>query len=203
MLDQALRPVKDRMLTPVVRSPAGRLRPAAYTALSLVAAVAAGVAAWQQLPAIAVVLWLLSRLADGLDGAIARERRIAGDRGGLVDILGDTLGYAVVPLGIAAGIGTDTAWITVAVLQATFFVNTVTWMYPAALLEKRDRGATSTGAGTSTVMPRGLIEGTETIAFFTLALAWPDGAVTVLAVMAAAVAVTAIERSWWAWRTLA
>ena len=45
MLDQALRPVKDRMLTPVVHSPAGRLRPAAYTALSLVAAVAAGLRA--------------------------------------------------------------------------------------------------------------------------------------------------------------
>ncbi len=109
----------------------------------------------------------------------------------------------MIPLGIAAGIDTRAAWITVAVLLATFYVNAVSWTYLAALLEKRAAGATATGASTSTIMPRGLVEGTETIVFFTVALAWSGGAVVTLAVMAVAVAVTIVERLWWARTVLA
>jgi IMP dehydrogenase/GMP reductase len=90
------------------------------------------------------------------------------------------------------------AWIIVAVLLATFYVNAVSWTYLAALLEKRAVGAVATGASTSTVMPRGLVEGTETIVFFTVALAWPDAAAAVLAIMAGAVGLTVAERLWWA-----
>jgi hypothetical protein len=46
------------------------------------------------------------------------------------------------------------------------------------------------------------VEGTETIVFFTVALAWPDVASTVWWVMAIAVLVTAIERLRWASRVL-
>ncbi len=203
MLDGRLRPAKDRLLAPLVRGPFGGIAPLALSAVSLVLALAAAAAAWQQVAVVAVAAWLLSRVADGLDGAVARHRHVASDRGGLVDIVSDTVGYAVIPLGIAAGIDTRTAWITVAVLLATFYVNAVSWTYLAALLEKRSQGATATGAPTSTVMPRGLVEGTETIVFFTVALAWPGGATTVLAVMAAAVGVTIIERLWWARTVLA
>ena len=203
MLDGRLRPTKDRLLDPVTRSPLGHVPPLALSAASLVLAIGAAAAAWQQLAVLAVVAWLLSRLADGLDGAVARRGGRASDRGGLVDIVSDTIGYAVIPLGIAAGIDTRTAWITVAVLLATFYVNAVSWTYLAALLEKRAQGATATGSSTSTVMPRGLIEGTETIVFFTVALAWPSGAPTVLGVMAVAVVVTIAERSWWARTVLA
>ena len=197
MLDGPLRPVKDRLLAPVVRGPVGVVPPLVVTAVSLAGALGAAVAAWQQQWLLAVVLWLLSRVADGLDGAVARHRGTASDVGGLVDIVGDTIGYAVIPLGIAMGVGTDAAWVVVAILLATFYVNAVSWTYLAALLEKRSAGASTTNSSTSTVMPRGLVEGTETIVFFTLALAWPDAAVTILAVMAAAVGVTTIERLRW------
>ena len=166
-------------------------------------AVGAAVAAWQQLAAIAVTAWLLSRLADGLDGAVARHQGVSSDRGGLVDMVADTIGYAAIPLGIAAGLDTRAAWITVAFLLATFYVNAVSWTYLGALLEKRAHGATATGASTSTIMPRGLVEGTETIVFFTIALAWPGGATAVLAVMATAVGLTIVERLWWARAVLA
>lgn len=203
MFDQRLRPVKDRVLAPLVRGPLGRISPLALSACSLVFAAGAAAAAWQQAALLAVTAWFLSRLADGLDGAVARHQHRANDSGGLVDIVSDTVGYALIPLGIAAGGDTRAAWITVAVLLATFYVNAVSWTYLAALLEKRANGAVATGVSTSTVMPRGLVEGTETIVFFTVALAWPDGATEVLAVMAAAVAVTTIERLWWARRLLA
>jgi phosphatidylglycerophosphate synthase len=203
MLDGPLRPAKDRVLGPLTRSPLGRLAPLALSFVALIAALAAAIGAWQQLPAVAVTLWLTSRLADGLDGAVARHQGTASDRGGLVDIVFDTIGYAAIPLGVAAGIDTRAAWITVAVLLASFYVNAVSWTYLAALLEKRGAGATATGASTSAIMPRGLVEGTETIVFFAVALAWPAGAVAVLAAMTAAVAITIAERMWWARKVLA
>ena len=171
--------------------------------LALVAALGAATAAWQQMSVAAVALWLISRIADGLDGALARHQEVASDAGGLIDIVFDTVGYAVIPLGIAAGVDTRAAWITVAVLLATFYVNAVSWTYLAALLEKRNAGAAAVGASTSTIMPRGLVEGTETIVFFAVALAWPGRAVAVLATMAAAVAITIAERMWWARGVLA
>ncbi len=202
MLDGRLRPAKDRLLGPLTRGPVGSISPLTISVAALLLAVGAAMAAWQQLAVIAVAAWLLSRLADGLDGAVARQRGISSDRGGLVDMVADTIGYAAIPIGIAAGLDTRAAWITVAVLLATFYVNAVSWTYLAALLEKRSQGAAATGATTSTVMPRGLVEGTETIVFFTLALAWSSGAVTVLAVMAGAVTLTIAERLWWARKVL-
>ncbi len=203
MLDGSLRPAKDRYLAPLTRGPLAAVPPLGLTLLSLGAAIGAAVAAWQGQAVGAVALWLFSRLADGFDGAVARHQATASDRGGLVDIVSDTVGYAVIPLGIAAGIDTRIAWVTVAVLLATFYVNAVSWTYLAALLEKQAAGAEATGASTSTIMPRGLVEGTETIAFFTVALAWSAGTVATLAVMAGAVTVTIVERLWWARKVLA
>ena len=203
MLDGRLRPAKDRLLEPAIRGPVGGVPPLVLSGGALMLAVGAAIAASQQVAAIAVAAWLLSRLADGLDGAVARHQGVSSDRGGLVDMVADTIGYAAIPLGIAAGLDTRAAWITVAFLLATFYVNAVSWTYLAALLEKRGHGATATDASTSTIMPRGLVEGTETIVFFTIALAWPAGATTVLAVMAAAVGLTIVERLWWARAVLA
>lgn len=198
MLDERLRPAKDRVLAPLTTGLLAEVPPLTLSLAALATAVGAAVAAWREFAVVAVALWLLSRLADGLDGAVARHQGTASDGGGLVDIVADTVGYAVIPLGIAAAIDTRAAWITVAVLLATFYVNAVSWTYLAALLEKRAVGAEATGASTSTNMPRGLIEGTETIVFFAVALAWPDVAVQVLAVMAVAVVVTTVERLRWA-----
>ena len=194
MLDSALRPVKDRLLGPLVDSPFGRVHPVALSALSLGTALAAAAAAWQGAVALSVSLWLLSRVADGLDGAVARHQGTATDLGGVLDIVFDTIGYAAIPIGVAAGLDTRAGWVVAAVLLATFYVNAVSWTYVAALLEKRG----SARSVTSVTMPRGLVEGTETIVFFTLALAVPSAAVWVWGVMAVAVAATVVERLWWA-----
>ena len=55
---------------------------------------------------------------------------------------------------------------------------------------------------TSTILPRGLIEGTETIVFFTLALAAPSIAWIVWTAMAVAVVCTVAERTRWIARQL-
>ena len=202
MLDSTMRPVKDRLLAPVAHSPIGRLHPMILSALGLAVTIAAAAAAWQRLSALAVALCLVGRLADGLDGVAARATDRASDVGGLVDFCFDTIGYSAVPLGIALGLDDRATWIATAVLLATFYVNGTTLGYLAALREKRALGAAVQGQPTSAALPRGLVEGTETIVFFTVALAWPGTASVVWGVMAGAVALTVLERLGWAARTL-
>lgn len=198
MLDATLRPVKDRILSPLVRTPLGNVHPTVISSLGLALSLGAAVAASQRLALAAVALWLLGRVADGLDGLAARQTGRSSDVGGLVDFVFDTIGYASIPIGLAVGIDTRTGWIVTAVLLASFYLNAVSLGHVAALLEKRGRGAQERSESTSATMPRGLVEGTETIVFFTLALAVIDAAPVIWSVMAALVVVTALERVRWA-----
>jgi phosphatidylglycerophosphate synthase len=186
------------LLTPVTRTSVGRLHPVVISSVGLAASIAAAVAAWQSIPVLAVSLWLFGRVADGLDGAVARASGRSSDIGGLLDFVFDTIGYAVIPLGLAFGIDERGTWIATAVLLGTFYLNAVSLGYIAALLEKRALGSTAQGQPTSAALPRGLVEGTETIVFFTLALAFTSATATIWWVMAAAVLITAIERLRWA-----
>jgi phosphatidylglycerophosphate synthase len=149
-----------------------------------------------------VALWLSGRIADGLDGLVAREHHRSTDAGGLVDFVADAIVYAAIPLGLALGIDDRTTWIATSVLLASFYVNAVSMGYVAALIEKRSADTPTRVRSTSAVLPRGLIEGTETIVFFTIALALPDAAATIWWIMAGAVLVTALERVRWAERGL-
>jgi phosphatidylglycerophosphate synthase len=197
MLDSTLRPVKDRALGPLAGS-LRRVPPIAISAVGLALSLAAATAAWQQAPLIAVPCWLLGRVADGIDGIVARSAGTATDVGGLLDFVFDTIGYAAIPIGLAFGIDDRAGWMATAVLLGTFYLNAVTLGYVAALLEKRNLGAAAHREPTSTTLPRGLIEGSETIVFFTIALTFPQSATAVWWVMAAAVAATALERIRWA-----
>ncbi|MGH2217574.1 hypothetical protein, partial [Enterococcus faecalis] len=81
--------------------------------LGLGSAVAAGLQAWTA----ALVLWLVSRLADGLDGPLARRRRAAGapgdaGSGAFFHITADFCVYGATVLGVAIGAtrGFDAPW---------------------------------------------------------------------------------------------
>ena len=88
-----------------VRSIGSGVRPVHLTGASLVACVLAGVSAAAGWRWASVVLWLSGRILDGLDGALARHRNTTSDLGGYLDMLGDTIGYAAVLLGVAATAG--------------------------------------------------------------------------------------------------
>lgn len=202
MIDRTLRPAKDRLLVPVVARLVGRVGPGWLTALSFAFGVGGGVAAgfggrWS-----AVALWLAGRVFDGLDGAVARARGRASDLGGYLDMMADTVGYSAVPLGIAVARADMATWAACAVLLASFYVNTMSWTYLAAVAEKRGEGAAAQRERTSVHMPTGLIEGTETIALFVAVLAWPSAATVLFGAMAALVTVTVGQRLWWAARAL-
>ena len=111
---------------------------------------------------LALIPLLLSRLADGLDGAVARATEKT-DFGGYFDISSDFLFYGSVPFAFvlmdpaengAAG----------AFLLASFYFNGTSFLGYAILAEKHGMEATSQGIK-SLYYSDGLLEGGETILF--------------------------------------
>lgn len=194
MLDSYLRPLKDRLAEPIARVMPPMVTPTALTGVSLVAGLGAGASASQEYFLVALVLWWLSRIADGLDGPLARLRGTSSDLGGYLDQLADTVVYAAVPLGLAFAIDERTTWIACSVLLATFYLNTVSWAYLSALLEKRRAAQRSGRSPTSITMPSGLVEGAETIVIYTVMLAAPSWRPELMWVMACLVGATVVQR---------
>ena len=100
MLDRYLRPLIDPPLNRLGRGLAwaGIGANAVTLAGLLLGLGAAGAIAWGA-PLVALGLILASRLADGLDGAVARATRLS-DLGGFLDIVADFVFYAAVVLGL-------------------------------------------------------------------------------------------------------
>lgn len=112
----------------------------------------------------------LSRLADGLDGAVARATEKS-DFGGMLDIVCDFAFYAAIPLGFA--LRDDGNAVVAAFLLASFYVNGASFLSFAVLAEKRGMETRAQGEK-SLYYSVGLLEGTETIGFFVALCLWPD-----------------------------
>jgi phosphatidylglycerophosphate synthase len=145
MLDEKLRKLKDRWLRPLV-GVAGGLSPNALTLLALAVGLASAGAAAQQLYGLGLALWAINRVLDGLDGAVARETGQQSDFGGYLDIVADFVVYAAVPIGFFLGQATVELGLSLALLLGSFYVNGASWMYLAAILEKRSAGAAALAA---------------------------------------------------------
>jgi phosphatidylglycerophosphate synthase len=120
---------------------------------------------------IAIVPMLLSRAADGLDGAVARQTRTS-DRGAFLDIGFDFLFYAAVPLAFAIADPQANA-LAAAVLLASFLGTGTSFLAYAVLAEKRGLKSTAYPSK-SLYYLGGLTEGTETILCFVLMCLWPE-----------------------------
>lgn len=201
MVDQVLRPYKERLLTPVAVV-LRQVAPNTVTVSGLVLGLGAALSlflGWPQLP---IILWLLNRTLDGLDGEIARLTGRQSDWGGYLDILVDFVVYAAIPVSIAARSPEPFITLSTLFLLAIFYINTASWMFLAALLEKRGRGSISTGERTSVTMPSGLIEGAETIFFYALFCLFPAQAPYLFIVMSLLLIVTVVQRLLWAHKHL-
>ncbi|MEM9316294.1 MAG: CDP-alcohol phosphatidyltransferase family protein [Pseudomonadota bacterium] len=120
---------------------------------------------------LALLPLFLGRLADGLDGAVARATEKT-DFGGYFDISADFLFYGSVPF---AFVLMDPAQngVTGAFLLASFYFNGTSFLGYAILAEKRGMSTSSQGVKTL-YYSNGLLEGGETIAFFVLLCFFPD-----------------------------
>ncbi len=158
-------------------------------ALGLGSAAAAASALW--VPALA--LWLLSRVADGLDGVLARRRAAAGEppsaAGGYLDITADFLVYGATVAGVAIGWG-GSLLPFVAVLVA-YYLNGATFLAFSSLAERTGRRLDD---GRSLSFLGGLAEGTETVLVHSLWLLLPGHAGTIAWVWAAVVGVSGLQR---------
>lgn len=56
-----------------------------------------------QLPLPSITFWLLNRALDCLDGALARHRNLQSELGGFLDLLGDFIVYALIPICVVGG----------------------------------------------------------------------------------------------------
>ena len=144
-----------------------------------------------------LVLWLLGRLCDGLDGALARMSAVT-DRGAFLDITLDFLFYASIPLAFAFADPAANA-LAAASLLAAFIGTATTFLAFAALAAQR--GLQSPAYPSKGIYYLGgLTEGTETLACFAAMCLWPTHFAFFAWVFAALCALTIVMRLWAGWR---
>ena len=117
-----------------------------------------------------VVLILLSRIFDGIDGTVARLTQTT-DQGGFLDISLDFLFYAAIPLAFAFANPASNA-LPAASLLAAFLGTGSTFLAFAAFAEKRGMHSSNL-PDKSFYFLGGLTEATETIAVFVAMCVWP------------------------------
>ena len=118
-----------------------------------------------------LALLLASRLADGLDGAVARLTQPT-DRGAYLDITLDFLFYASIPLAFALADPAANA-LPAAVLLASFIGTGSSFLAFAVMAERRGlAGAAQPDKGLYYL--GGLTEATETLICFGLMCLWPE-----------------------------
>ena len=171
MLDTQVRrlinPALDRLGLALVSSGLGAN---SVTVLGFLLGAAGCVAIAFQCYGAALTLLILNRLADGVDGAIAR-RQGATDVGGYLDIVLDLIFYSGVPFAFA--VSRAELRLPAAFLIYSFIGTGGSFLAYAAIAAKR--GLTTDGPRKKTIFySTGLIEGTETVVFFVLCCLLPD-----------------------------
>lgn len=201
MLDARIRPLIDPPLDAAGR----RLARLGITADAVtLAGFALGMAAAASIVAgltgLALVLFLAGRIADGLDGAVARATRKT-DRGGYLDIVLDFLLYGAIPLAFAILDPAHNA-LPAAILLMSFFANGTTFLAYAIMAERRKMETTAQGVK-SLYYVSGLAEGFETVAVLAAFCLWPQHFPLIAYGYATLCFLSAFGRIVIAWRVLA
>ena len=163
MFDKTLRIPKERVLEPLAKGPLRNIDPNLITIGACAVSISAGIAAWQHQNGLALGLWYLNRFLDGMDGTVARVNHKQSDFGGYLDIVLDMVAYVSIPIGLAFAYNQMDIFISLALLFASFYINSAAWMMLAANLEKRNMGSKVKGELTTVTMPTAIIEGAEAV----------------------------------------
>ena len=124
----------------------------------------APVTAWALAPLLA------NRIADGLDGAIARAKSKT-DFGGFLDIVADFAFYGLIPFAFALRDSANA--LAASFLLLTFYINGASFLGFAILAEKRGMKTAMRG-DKSLYFSVGIMEGGETILALTAMCLWPQ-----------------------------
>lgn len=167
-----------------------------FTACVIGVAAAAAIAGRWYLPGLLLIL--VSRLGDGLDGAVAGIKgRTA--LGGFLDVVLDFLFYGAIPLGFVLA-DRQANGVAGATLLLSFYVNGASFLAFAAVA--RERGLQSTARGEKSLFfTTGLAEASETLIAFVLMCLAPGWFAALAYVFAAMTAWTTLSRIVLSWRT--
>ena len=198
MIDAAILPLQRRLLSPPGQWLAARgVTADQLTILGCAIGLAAAGAAALGLYGLALLGLALNRLADGLDGAVARVTGPT-DRGAFLDIALDFVFYAAFPLGFVLADPSANA-LPGAVLIASFVLSGTSFLAFAVVAAKRGLSA-SDYPMKGIYYLGGLTEGAETIAVFALVCLFPEAFPTLALIFAAAATITGVTRHAAGWR---
>ncbi len=200
MRDVMLRKQKDIWLEPIATNVLAKVHPNVVSFIALLVGLLAAVAVIYQLYWYALILWFLNRILDGLDGLIARIHHKQSDFGGYLDLILDFVIYLAFPVSFVLENPTTSNFLALVALLSSYYINTASWMGLSTLLEKRHLA--SSNRQTSMEMPTGLIEGGETIVFYSMFCIFSGYVGYLFWLMAALVVITACQRILWAARNL-
>lgn len=200
MFDAKLRPIIDGPLNVAGRWLATRgIRADHVTIAGFAIGIGAAIAIATGAFGLGLLLIGLNRLADGLDGAVARATAPT-DRGGFLDIALDFAFYAAIPLAFAIHHPAANA-LPAAFLIAAFLANGTAFLAFAIAAAKRDLTTADQGVKSFFYMA-GMAEGAETIAVFCAFCLWPSGFAWLAGGFAALCFVSAVARVIAGWRAL-
>jgi archaetidylinositol phosphate synthase len=154
------------------------------TYAALVSGSAAGLLFYCQYPVSALFFLVLSGIADGVDGRVARLGRGSTPWGGVLDLVFDRIVEAVVLLGIA--LPHPHLHTPALVLAATWYVNLCVFLAVGAASERQREKVI--------VYSPGLVERGEALLFATFAGLWPQWGASVGYLYAALEVITAAQR---------
>ena len=193
-----------KRLDPVLDAFGSRLAHAGVSANAVTfAACAIGLGAAAAISAgwfgLGLLLLGISRLGDGLDGAVAK---IDGktDLGGYLDIVLDFVFYGAIPLGFVV-FDPSANGLAGAALLFAFYVNGSSFLAYAVMAEKRKLSTDARGPK-SLFFTTGLAEASETILVFIAFCLFPAWFSVIAWAFAALTLYTAVSRIVLAWRTL-
>ena len=204
MLDRSLRSLLERPLNAgaaAIDRPG--VTPDGLTVAGLVLGLASAATAALQWWGVALALWLLSRVADGLDGTLARRRRSRlsargetsppSHAGGFLDITADFVVYGATVVGVAFGASAqfDAPWWPFLLVLFVYYVNGTAFLAFSSIAERTGRRLDD---GRSLSFLGRIAEGTETIAVHALWLILPFWAWQIALVWSVFVAVSAVQR---------
>lgn len=206
MLDARLRPLIARPLAAMAAALDRRwITPDGLTLTGLAIGLGSAAAAAAQWWIPALVLWLVSRVVDGLDGTLARRRRAAAAAadagravpesyaGGFLDIVCDFVVYGATVLGVAVGATSafGAPWWPFLLVLFVYYINGTAFLAFSSIAERADRRIED---GRSLSFLGGLAEATETIVVHALWLIVPMWAAPIAIGWAVVVAISATQR---------
>jgi phosphatidylglycerophosphate synthase len=204
MFDQLARPVKEKLLIPIVKRWGTKLSPNFVTLAAFIPGIVSVILILQGKLNAALVCWILNRVLDGVDGTLARVNGKQSDFGGFLDLILDFIIYAAIPTALFFYAAQQQkpaeiilSGLSLAILLGSFYVNTVSWMMPSVLIEKKFQSSEKL---TSIEMPSSLIEGMETIVFYCLFMLFPGYLKELFWFMSGLIWISILHKVFWVWR---